>query len=138
MGVVDRSNHSLPWHQKQDLDFFVASSYRYGPCVGVRDQGEHCVCVLEELLVEDNAMCSCRQQVCAAWIFALVNEASQCGFLRWSTKRRSSQGKNGCLLGTLVLVVVVCVRGATREMFPKAGLVLRYCKCTREAEQLDG
>ena len=45
----------------------------------------NCVRVLEELLVdvrlggvlvEDNAMCSCRRQVGAVWIFALVNEAS--------------------------------------------------------------
>ena len=44
----------------------------------------NCVRVVEELLVdvrlggvlvEDNAMCSCRRQVGAVWIFALVNVA---------------------------------------------------------------
>ena len=136
MGVVDRSNHSLPWHQKHDLDFFVASSYIVMDRVcGVRVQGELCVRVLEELL------CRCAVSVVCWWrttrCLRVDGRLAQFGFLRWTSKRRSSQGKNGCLLGTLVLVVGVCVRDATREMFPKAGLVVRYCKCTREAEQLD-
>ena len=87
MGVVDRSNHSLPWHQKQDLDlnFCIASSSRIVMDRVLCEAKVNCVRVLEELLVgvrlggvlvEDNAMCSCRRQVGAVWIFALINEAS--------------------------------------------------------------
>ena len=85
-------------------------------------------------IVMDRVLCEAyrRRTVCVCWkscssVFVSVvcwwrttrcvrvdGRLAQCGFLRWSTKRRSSQGKYGCFLGTLVLVVVVCVRGATR------------------------
>ena len=127
---------------ESSLDFnFVASSYRYGSCTRV------CWYMVCETKV--NCVCVCWKSCSSAFVLVVCSwrttrcvrvdgRLAQCGFLRWSTKRRSSQGKHGCVLGTLVLVVVVCVRGATREMFPKASLVVRYCKRAREAEQLDG